>query len=457
MHCMTRRAVVAATILVALHTPAAAGWKMTNLGKTATYCSIALDADGHPHIAYLEPWKPTDYRLRYATFNGKSWRREVVDSGDVGMHSDIAVDSQGHPHIVYADRGSVSNLHYAAFDGQNWTINTLDSGGFGADIVIDANDHPHVSYAQSNIGGNSPLRYAHHDGSNWIFETVANNILPFSGSSIALTSTGKAYISYNDQSATLYVANNTAGTWFVGSMDTGYYSSLAIDSVGQLHIYYVGAAATKYAVWGGTMWSFTSLPAGFSTSLALDSNNRPHVAAGLTVNNQSSLTYGTNPGSGFVGVSLGVPNIGNETGIAVDGFDLPHIVAAKRTNSDTLVYARLQLPDLRGAFQNVSRTPLVGSERVEATLAVSNHGNLNARAQSVQFFVSTDAVLDAGDTPVGQPRNVGGVAAGKSRMVNFSQVFPGTVPGGFLFAVLDSTEKNVEISEFNNTVLAFIP
>jgi bifunctional pyridoxal-dependent enzyme with beta-cystathionase and maltose regulon repressor activities len=57
MHRSVRRAAVAAVILLAPPAPAAAAWTKTSLGKIATFCSVAVDADGHPHISYLDPWK----------------------------------------------------------------------------------------------------------------------------------------------------------------------------------------------------------------------------------------------------------------------------------------------------------------------------------------------------------------------------------------------------------------
>ena len=80
-----------------------------------------------------------------------------------------------------------------------------------------------------------------------------------------------------------------------------------------------------------------------------------------------------------------------------------------------------------------------------------------ARAVSVQFYLSDNAVLDAGDMPVGPPRNIGAIGPGKTKVVNFNHTFASAVVGTSLFAVLDAAEKNVETSETNNAPFGVIP
>jgi len=462
MHSTMKRAWLVAALLLTLQTQAVAGWKQTTLGKFVQFSSIAVDADGHAHIAYLAGSNPK-FVLRYAFFNGKSWRRETVDSGNVGPYNSIAVDSHGHPHIAYSGVEASSTLKYATFDGTSWTTTTVDSGGYSAHLFLDRNDHPHISYALGTIGGNVPLRYAHHDGTNWVTETVFNTMLSSGGTSIALNDAGVVYLSFCDQSGNLYLATYASGSWNIGVLDSGRRPSLALDSADRPRILYVSdaAVAIKYAAWTGAAWSFTVLPYGNATSLALDDHDHPHIAYGALVGDSLQLTYGVDSGSGFVQVPLSGLDTGHQQiSLALDPLGLPHITSSKITPgkvTNTLRYARLQLPEIGGAFQDVSRTSLPSGDAVTSTLNVSNGGSTAARAQTVQFYLSDDAALDAGDQAIGTPLNVESIGQGKSKSVRFKNTFPTAVAGKHLIAVLDSGSKNLEIDEGNNTVSATIP
>lgn len=85
--------------------------------------SLALDADGHPHIAY------GDDELYYARYDGQRWQVKTVDaaSADQGEYTSIAVDQDGHVHISYYDRWN-GNLKYAYYDGSLWRIEVVDWG-----------------------------------------------------------------------------------------------------------------------------------------------------------------------------------------------------------------------------------------------------------------------------------------------------------------------------------------
>jgi hypothetical protein len=460
---MIRRAAIAAAILLALQAPTAAGWKRTSLGKSTEFCSLALDANGHAHISYLAGSARGDFGLHYAFFDGKSWHRQTVDTGNVGLYNTIAVDSHGHPHIAYSTVGSQSTamLKYAVSDGVSWTVTTVDTGGFSSDLVLDSSDHPHISYVPASFGG--ALRYAHHDGNNWIIETITPNTAEtFGGSAIALNSAGVAHIFFSTNAGTLDWATKEFGGWVIRAVDSGLLPSVALDSADRPRVLYDNntSLATEYAAWTGTEWSITPLPLSYGVSLALDAGDHPHVALGVLDGNQSSLTYLADDGNGFAAVHLGVPKIGRAVTIALDQLGLPHIVTLKsggRPDSGTLLYARLQLPDLGGAFGNTSRTPVPSGDSVTSALLVSNFGTSRARAVSIQFFVSTDAVLDPGDPPAGPPRNIGTLGPGQTKHIEFRHTFASTVGGQYLFAVLDSALKNDEATEANNTVFTPIP
>lgn len=67
------------------------------------YGALALDAAGHPRIAYLDNARDN---LRFAAWNGASWTIEEVDTaGSVGAWCGLTLDAAGNPHISYRDWG----------------------------------------------------------------------------------------------------------------------------------------------------------------------------------------------------------------------------------------------------------------------------------------------------------------------------------------------------------------
>ena len=81
---LRRRVVLLILALLLVPTLSHADWKVKTVSKGGYYNSIAVDPSGNPHISYLDDSNPTDYVLRHASLNGKSWNSEIVDSGDVG-------------------------------------------------------------------------------------------------------------------------------------------------------------------------------------------------------------------------------------------------------------------------------------------------------------------------------------------------------------------------------------
>ncbi len=85
--------------------------------------SLALDAAGHPHVAY------GDDNLFYAWHDGTSWHYEVVDVGvDVGEYAALRLDAQGGAHISYYDR-YYGSLRYAYRPSNGtWRAEVVDTG-----------------------------------------------------------------------------------------------------------------------------------------------------------------------------------------------------------------------------------------------------------------------------------------------------------------------------------------
>jgi hypothetical protein len=138
---------------------AAAGWQIEGVDvphsvQAMGARSLALDTDGHPHIAYGGD------HLYHAWHDGSAWHIETVDSAArVGIYTSLALDADGRLHISYQDRIH-DDLKYARYDGAAWQIETVDSeGDVGrhTSLALDGAGRPHISYCdESNID----LKYA---------------------------------------------------------------------------------------------------------------------------------------------------------------------------------------------------------------------------------------------------------------------------------------------------------
>ena len=132
------------------------------VGDTGYGSSLVFDATGHPHIAYTAGKHFAD--LMYAFKDGASWAIMRVDDGggktkSTGLNPSLALDSHGFPHISYYS-DSDTDLRYASWNGTAWVkeiIDTDNNEGKYSALVIDAQDRPYIGYYDSSYG---ELRYA---------------------------------------------------------------------------------------------------------------------------------------------------------------------------------------------------------------------------------------------------------------------------------------------------------
>ncbi|MDI6819463.1 MAG: hypothetical protein QMC89_00960 [Candidatus Hodarchaeaceae archaeon] len=269
-------------------------------GKVGAEPKIALDGNGHPHVAYNH-WERRD--LKYAGWTGSGWKVETVDwEGSVGRYPSIALDERGYPHISYSDTINY-DVKYARWDGKRWVIERVDGEndvGFCTSMTFDRKFRPHIAYW--DFTSYWLLKHAWRDVSGWRIEVIDN--LGVRGSRVGLEtsikadSRGNPHISYSAFFGEfLKYGRLEENGWTLETLDGGEgfsirWVSMALDKDDRPHIAYYFSEPLptpellKYARWTGSEWRFEVIDnVGYGASppgpsIALDSKGYPHIAHG---------------------------------------------------------------------------------------------------------------------------------------------------------------------------------
>jgi hypothetical protein len=224
-------------------------WKIVPLevqpgAVVAYFTSMALDANDKPFFSFYDYADPTNtfrLRMRSVFWMGSFWQAITVDpGGGSGKFNSIAVDSKGQPHIAYANvKYETSGLRYADWDGKTWRTEVIDGIGgplpvYSVAMVLDKSDNPHIVY--TDVQGRI-LKYATRNGKGpWRIEAIDAVQGPAypDRNGIALDKEGNPYLSYYDEKfGILKVAFRKSGKWFIQTVDrnfAGFTSSVGIDN-----------------------------------------------------------------------------------------------------------------------------------------------------------------------------------------------------------------------------------
>lgn len=232
-----------------------------------------------------------------------------------------------------------------------WNIQNVQTvGALGASsLALDSNDNPHIAYLRyfkNDYYNPANLTYASWNGSAWETQTLESGEFP----SLVLDSFNNPSICYiysTQRSSYLKCTSWTGSNWnnqtvdlsYVGSFSSGI-NSLAMDSNNNPHIIYSEQSdlntTLKYASWTGSNWSIQTIDSEspssdfYGASISLDSNNYPHVVYGegnmiygTAFNNESNVKYAEWNGQSWniQTVFLNVSSFGN---VALDSMGYPH-------------------------------------------------------------------------------------------------------------------------------------
>lgn len=168
--------------------------------------SLDLDSLDRPCIAYVIGSTGYLSLLRYAFWDGDTWRIETADSIMDTINNyyhgkvSLKLDRFDRPHIAadFQISDSYSEVRYVHFDGSKWKVDIAADTGFAASLDLDSQNRPHIAYLGYNPTDSSPgLIHAFLDGSTWRFETV-DTLFPFGGTiKLCIDSKDRPRIAYS--------------------------------------------------------------------------------------------------------------------------------------------------------------------------------------------------------------------------------------------------------------------
>ena len=251
------------------------------MGRTT---SIALDAEGNPHIAYRDN---TNGHLKYAhllteknrddvvvsksvgaTEVRNGWVVETVDcsTGHTGWGPSLAIGHDGNPRIAYLHQGGNDwdfVLKYAWWNGKAWEDKTL------------YHVFPHDVSCYTPVDGGGPwCGYA---------SLVTSNIGPGEGPSLALDSADRPHISFADYARyadAVAHPDNTDRYWDRKTLS--HYNDRSFrNNYNLVHLFVAqnGSWVSEFVdpeIYGGPYVHFSRH--GLYSSIAIDRQDRPHIS-----------------------------------------------------------------------------------------------------------------------------------------------------------------------------------
>ena len=241
--------------------------------------SVAVDSKGNVHIAWADQTSyggsGTDEDIFYKYWNTATttWTITQVVSTESTLDSinpSLAVDSKGNVHIAwqdstdYAASGADKDIFYKCWNATTFSWTTTEVVSIGSDancftpsLAVDSKGNVHIAwqdysgYYDSGLDPDVFYKQWYASNSSWLISEVVSTESPGISSnspSLAVDSTGNVHIAWfekdifdNDEVYYKYKDVMTS-TWTTselvstGSTTNSWYPSVAVDSMGNVHI-----------------------------------------------------------------------------------------------------------------------------------------------------------------------------------------------------------------------------
>lgn len=262
-------------------TPATTSGPMSTIDG-GRYPALALDAQGAAHVSYLR----TAGGLYYATDTSGAWVTTLIDA-NAGrfMNTSIAVDPQGAAHIAYSIENT-GQLYYSTNASGAWVTTLIDARGEVPTIAIDINGKAHVVYSSGY--SSFYLMYANNVSAVWQSHLLVGHGNTIQATDIHLGAAGEFRVA--SAVSTLYgcaiIYGTFDGTLYLEEMLHSAAAcgvSLALDSNDRPHLAYMVDELLVHAVRTNSAWTTAYLDTlgwlgGEDVSLAIDELDKLHVS-----------------------------------------------------------------------------------------------------------------------------------------------------------------------------------
>lgn len=258
-------------------------WFIMPVARGAAFTTLVLDSKQHPQISYTDAGSGSGAKLRYARWDGKTWKTDAVplpddvisyytsifvDKNDAptisfyeyegprgvgfllklravtladgywqertidpapgsGKFNSIAIGSDGQPQAAYANvKDENASLRYASWDGKTWKKEIIEGQNqtfyvYSVALALDKQNAPHIAYTDVKAG---EIKYATKRDNRWrieVADVISKEAYP-DRNGITLDDDGNPYISYYDAGAgALKMAHKAGGRWVVETVDSG--------------------------------------------------------------------------------------------------------------------------------------------------------------------------------------------------------------------------------------------
>jgi hypothetical protein len=288
-------------------------WFTTEIDGRASFTSLSLDSRGNPSICY------TQQGMHYAHWDGAEWHKEQIaqGAGTIAYYCSVAVSPDDVPHVTwYQERTpqdtNYLHMRYAYLDNGEWLVKTIDwdsQTGKWNTMVLDKEGKPHLSF-DSFVNGQ--LKYAFWDGKAWVVRAVDSRTASQQpgrgmGNCLILDANGRPMISYFEDAAFKYARQVEDGRWSIETLAStnpsgtwaGYRSSQALDNQGFPHVVYEDSGLLRHMYWDGKVWHTQIIARAGAQRLRF-------ASIAISANNTIYISY-CDPDDGSLKVAVGRP------------------------------------------------------------------------------------------------------------------------------------------------------